>query len=67
MVALMVRAPMTHNQRRRGVGASSHVSTCVVTRSVSLERTSLDAVCVSPGFRVAFHLLGCLEPRRAFD
>jgi hypothetical protein len=41
MVAVMVRAPMTHNQRRRGLGASSRVSICVVMRRVSLERTSL--------------------------
>ena len=43
MVALMVRVPMTHNQRRRGVGSSTRVSTRVVIR-----RISLDVACVAP-------------------
>jgi len=36
MVAPMVKGPITHNQRNRGVGASDHVSTRVVTRRISL-------------------------------
>jgi hypothetical protein len=52
MVALTVRVPMTHNQRRWGVGASRRVSTWVVMRRVSLERSSLDVARVSPRFRV---------------
>ncbi len=63
MVALMVRVPMTHNQRRRGLGASPHVSTRVVVR-----RISPDVARISPRLRVVIlSLLRCLEPRWAFD
>lgn len=48
MVALMVRVPMTHNQRNRGVGASTCVSNRVVTRRILLEEISLDVAAVSP-------------------
>jgi hypothetical protein len=67
MVALIVRAPTTHNQRRWGAGLSTRVSTRVVMRRISLEQTSLDIARISPRLRVVFHLLRCLEPGRAFD
>ena len=41
MMALVVIAPMIHNQRRRGLAESSRVSILVVTRRVSAERSSL--------------------------